>query len=513
MEMPTGVNAKPFVGQPARLMYMWGLVDWTARSVRVGDKTLARLGSPMRMPLLWTRDITQMACGDRHVVFIAEGSANAMGNGSAVALGMVANHAHVPVPVHLTGPRNTKINVLPTKVACGAQHTALLGNDGSVWTFGACEQGQLGRHYKPAEEASLVVDGTSTNDLVPGARPGKVAGDLKDVPCVAVACGPHSTYAITEAGDVWAWGSNENHMLCHAAGIRRLRNQVSSRPLYVEALAGIKIVQVSAGSQHVVFLDETGRVFSCGVGAYGRLGLGDTRDREVPECVTSMLHIPIQEVAAGHEHTVALSSGGEVFAWGRSGLKAAGHATPIAVMSLSGVGVSHVTAGRGFSTCLTHHGAVWSWGPATVKECLGLGKDTAGTASKPHLVSALSGHVVTNIVAGPTHVFAVVDGRRSNSMVCSSCNDGGSLLMCDACPASFHLDCLEEPLRPDELPEGDWLCRTCRCLWSQDMPSNTGTGLYRRAAELSNYTNARQFRLPKELFGSTVDEVGPLGGL
>jgi len=78
--------------------------------------------------------------------------------------------------------------------------------------------------------------------------------------------------------------------------------------------------------------------------------------------------------------------------------------------------------------------------------------------------------------------------------------------MCDACPASFHLECLDEPLLPEELPEGEWHCRACRCLWSRAVPSQAGRGIYTRAAELTNYTNSANFRLPQQLW-STSDPV------
>lgn len=37
IEMPTGINAKEFVGEPARLCFIWGVADWsTPRSVANG---------------------------------------------------------------------------------------------------------------------------------------------------------------------------------------------------------------------------------------------------------------------------------------------------------------------------------------------------------------------------------------------------------------------------------------------------------------------------------------------
>jgi len=43
--------------------------------------------------------------------------------------------------------------------------------------------------------------------------------------------------------------------------------------------------------------------------------------------------------------------------------------------------------------------------------------------------------------------------------LCRVCGDGGDLLCCDACPATFHLDCLGL----GALPTGDWFCPACRC--------------------------------------------------
>ena len=57
----------------------------------------------------------------------------------------------------------------------------------------------------------------------------------------------------------------------------------------------------------------------------------------------------------------------------------------------------------------------------------------------------------------------VIDKLTSlNHQLCDYCNEGGDLLCCDECPASFHLICSDPPL--DDIPEGDWLCRRCRCI-------------------------------------------------
>lgn len=48
---------------------------------------------------------------------------------------------------------------------------------------------------------------------------------------------------------------------------------------------------------------------------------------------------------------------------------------------------------------------------------------------------------------------------------CDSCNcTEGDRLVCDRCPASFHLECLDPPLETHEAPTGLWYCHRCTML-------------------------------------------------
>ncbi|THD26034.1 Chromodomain-helicase-DNA-binding protein Mi-2 [Fasciola hepatica] len=44
---------------------------------------------------------------------------------------------------------------------------------------------------------------------------------------------------------------------------------------------------------------------------------------------------------------------------------------------------------------------------------------------------------------------------------CTECRDGGDLICCENCPASYHMACLTPPLA--SIPEGVWLCPRCGC--------------------------------------------------
>jgi hypothetical protein len=44
---------------------------------------------------------------------------------------------------------------------------------------------------------------------------------------------------------------------------------------------------------------------------------------------------------------------------------------------------------------------------------------------------------------------------------CVSCRTGGELLCCETCPATFHIDCLNPPLK--RIPRHEWHCAKCSC--------------------------------------------------
>ncbi|KAK5961863.1 Rco1p PWA37_000746 [Arxiozyma heterogenica] len=48
-----------------------------------------------------------------------------------------------------------------------------------------------------------------------------------------------------------------------------------------------------------------------------------------------------------------------------------------------------------------------------------------------------------------------------NDDFCFSCGQTGSFLCCDTCSKSFHFLCLDPPMDPNNLPEGDWSCPNC----------------------------------------------------
>ncbi|GBP60091.1 PHD finger protein 12 [Eumeta japonica] len=62
----------------------------------------------------------------------------------------------------------------------------------------------------------------------------------------------------------------------------------------------------------------------------------------------------------------------------------------------------------------------------------------------------------------PQHPYYKRPGKGHNHDSCDACGEGGDLICCDRCPASFHLGCYDPPLEERDIPTGQWLCRECR---------------------------------------------------
>ncbi|MFA4874641.1 MAG: hypothetical protein WC956_02105 [bacterium] len=79
-------------------------------------------------------------------------------------------------------------------VARGKTHTLVLATDGSVWAWGENHKGELG---------------VPPNPFVPGST--GVAYEVADLPpnIKGVVAGMDTSFALTEDGHVWSWGSNE----------------------------------------------------------------------------------------------------------------------------------------------------------------------------------------------------------------------------------------------------------------------------------------------------------------
>ena len=180
-------------------------------------------------------------------------------------------------------------------VACGAGHTAVLTQEGGLWTWGSNQHGQCGQQR---------TGGTATPGVVHALLP---AGEAQR--CVQVACGAAHTLVLTAEGRVYAFGLNATGQL----GDGGCSKQPCPTPLLARCPAGVCVVQVCCGEEFSCAVTADGRLLTWGFGGCGQLGHGSALSLKLPKEVSCEA---VDHVAAGMGHVLAATRTGGLLRWG-----------------------------------------------------------------------------------------------------------------------------------------------------------------------------------------------------
>lgn len=219
-----------------------------------------------------------------------------------------------PAPAPVAGlPSGVRVMGL----GCGSEHCVACTEDGRVFSWGANDEGQLGLGDSDERRAPCVVE-------LPD---GEVAR--------AVSCAGESTFVLTVSGSALSCGSDDFRQL----GLPPVREYASNeeedeandevdsstlRWMAMPKSVQQKLVQISAAAQHGAALTSDGRVVTWGHFEGGRLGRKRTRgasDASYARPATVAIPVAGQNVvtvSAGGAHTVAVSTSGALWLWGRA---------------------------------------------------------------------------------------------------------------------------------------------------------------------------------------------------
>ena len=278
-------------------------------------------------------------------------------------------------PVRVKLPAGTKI----TSVRGGCNHSVALTTKGHVWAWGFNNHGQLG-------------DGTTTHSDTPVRV--RFATGTK---ITSVRAGCDFSIAITTKGHILAWGQDGDGQLGDGG------TSDSDTPVRVRLAAGTKVKSITAGAEDALAISTRGRLYAWGGNADGEIGDGTTTDADTPVRVSLPAGTRTKIVSAGGRHTLALSTAGQLYAWGDNGDGEFGNGTtassvtPVAVAFPAAGAITSLMAGCFHSLALTSDGVVLAWGLNSDGE---LGNASNNSSSLPVTAELPAGSHVKSISAG-----------------------------------------------------------------------------------------------------------------
>jgi alpha-tubulin suppressor-like RCC1 family protein len=263
--------------------------------------------------------------------------------------------------------------------AVGGSHTVALRSEGTLWSWGSNDHGQLGTGNN-TDQNTPVMSGNDSN-------------------WVAVSAGEDHTAALKSNGTLWSWGDNGNGQL----GIGNYNDQDNP-----QQVSGSNWASVSCGSAHSLALKADGTLWAWGDNSSGQLGTGNYSTFTSPVQIGS--YDKWLAIAAGGKHSLALKADGSLWAWGRNTEGQLGTGNNTVQLSPVQVGAGDtwvwISAGDQYSLALKADGTLWAWGMNSDGQ-LGIGN--YNNQNSPIQIGAANDWIAAN--AGKAHSIAwKVDG-------------------------------------------------------------------------------------------------------
>jgi alpha-tubulin suppressor-like RCC1 family protein len=271
-----------------------------------------------------------------------DGSLWAWGNNQ---YGQLGNGSFLNYPLAQTSPlRIGSPSDVWTMVSAGGAHSLAIKDDGTLWSWGLNDFGQLGNDSTETSNVPVLI-GTAMDQWS------------------FVSAGDTHSFAIKTDGSLWAWGDNTSGRLGDGTTTNRL--------IPVRIADGTNDWKsVRTAIDHTVAVKTDGSLWSWGVNFRGKLGLGQF-STALP-AVNSPTRIGTLNVwktaAVANDFSLAVREDGSLWAWGRGfrgrlgqgSSNTSDQASPVRIGNLNDW--NDIAPGDNYSVALKTDGTVWTWG-------------------------------------------------------------------------------------------------------------------------------------------------------
>ena len=219
------------------------------------------------------------------------------------------------------------------EVTCGGVFNIARCEDGSVYSWGLGECGELSREVPPLKD-SETGDYDKQNMIKYHLTPGPMmiqespGNFVKARSPKSVGCGAYHALLVM-GSSVYACGLNNYGQL--GTGDTESRNYL----VHVTALDGRNVVSVKGGMHHSLALTEYGKVLAFGRADSGQLGIDRLKGKSAGEFLTvpeevvienGGVNIAVSAITCGSNHNMVVAKDStDVYSWGYGDMLALGH--------------------------------------------------------------------------------------------------------------------------------------------------------------------------------------------
>ncbi|KAK0644026.1 regulator of chromosome condensation 1/beta-lactamase-inhibitor protein II [Cercophora newfieldiana] len=258
-------------------VYGWGTFRSNEGILGFSRSTLIQ-NKPAHIPEL--SKVKQLAAGSNHILALDEkNKIYAWGAGQQAQLARRLLERDDASALYPSGVGSLPGRAKAEKLSCGSYHCFVLDTKSNVIGWGLNNYAELGIEAEVGTDGGFIL------------KP-QLVDSLKDKQVVEIAGGEHHSLACTADGELLTWGRIDGHQVGQPADTFTQENTVwdeKNQPrvlLEPSAVPGISdVVKVAAGTDHSFAITKDGKVYSWGFSANYQTGQGTTEDVKVPTLI------------------------------------------------------------------------------------------------------------------------------------------------------------------------------------------------------------------------------------